>query len=123
LKISLTTATSLVIANMIGTGVFTSLGFQVLDITSGFTILLLWVMGGLVALCGALSYGEIGAAFPRSGSEYHYLSKIYHPALGFLSGFVSITVGFAAPVALAAMALGGYASKVMNWGDETCSPF
>ncbi len=118
MKISLTTATSLVIANMIGTGVFTSLGFQVLDITSGFTILLLWVMGGLVALCGALSYGEIGAAFPRSGSEYHYLSKIYHPALGFLSGFVSITVGFAAPVALAAMALGGYASKVMNWGDE-----
>ena len=94
------TATSLVIANMVGTGVFTSLGFQVLGIHSVFALLLLWIIGGIAATCGALAYGELGAAMPRSGGEYHYLSKIFNPALGFLSGWVSATVGFAAPVAL-----------------------
>jgi APA family basic amino acid/polyamine antiporter len=108
------TATSIVIANMIGTGVFTSLGFQVLGTHSVFALLLLWVIGGVVALCGALAYGELAAAMPRSGGEYHYLSKIFHPSIGFLSGWVSVTVGFAAPVALAAMALGNYSSKVFH---------
>jgi APA family basic amino acid/polyamine antiporter len=108
------TATSLVIANMVGTGVFTSLGFQVLGIHSVFALLLLWVIGGIAATCGALAYGELGAAMPRSGGEYHYLSKIFHPGLGFLSGWVSATVGFAAPVALAAMALGDYASRILT---------
>ena len=97
---------------MVGTGVFTSLGFQVLGIQSVFALLMLWVVGGLIALCGAVSYGELAAAMPRSGGEYHYLSEIYHPALGFLSGWVSATVGFAAPTALAALALGQYAQSV-----------
>jgi basic amino acid/polyamine antiporter, APA family len=112
--IGLYTATSLVIANMVGTGVFTSLGFQVLGIHSVFALLLLWIIGGIAATCGALAYGELGAAMPRSGGEYHYLSRIFHPALGFLSGWVSATVGFAAPVALAAMALGDYASRILT---------
>ncbi|RFP65357.1 amino acid permease [Hymenobacter lapidiphilus] len=111
-KISVLTGVSIVVANMVGTGVFTSLGFQVLDIQSGFALLMLWVVGGIIALCGALSYGELAAALPRSGGEYHYLSKIYHPALGFLSGWVSATVGFAAPTAAAALALEQYASSV-----------
>ncbi|PJJ48838.1 APC family permease [Hymenobacter chitinivorans] len=111
-KISFLTGTAIVIANMVGTGVFTSLGFQVLGIQSGFALLMLWIIGGLIALCGALCYGELAAAMPRSGGEYHYLSQIYHPALGFLSGWVSATVGFAAPTALAAMALGKYAASV-----------
>lgn len=118
-KITLFTATSLVIANMIGTGVFTSLGFQLLDIHSPFAILALWLTGGVIALCGALCYAELGAALPRSGSEYHYLSRIYHPIVGFMSGFISITVGFAAPVALAAMALGGYTHQVFPETDPT----
>jgi len=67
--ISLTTASSLVIANMVGTGVFTSLGFQLLGITDGFSILFLWLLGGIVSLCGALCYGELGVLFPRSGGE------------------------------------------------------
>ncbi|MGB3651424.1 MAG: amino acid permease, partial [Rivularia sp. (in: cyanobacteria)] len=106
--IGLFTATCIVVANMIGTGVFTSLGFQVVDIKSGFTLLFLWMVGGVFALCGALSYGELGAAMPYSGGEYYYLSRIYHPVVGFLSGWVSVTVGFAAPIAAAAMALGAY---------------
>jgi len=111
-KISILTGISIVVANMVGTGVFTSLGFQVVDIKSGFALLMLWAVGGVVALCGALSYGELAAALPRSGGEYHYLSRIYHPSVGFLSGWVSATVGFAAPTALAAMALGKYARSV-----------
>src|ERR1043165_829694 len=106
--VGLGTATAIVIANIIGTGVFTSLGFQLIDIQSGFALLLLWVVGGIVSLCGALCYGELSAALPRSGGEYHFLSEIYHPAVGFMAGFISATVGFAAPVALAAMAFGRY---------------
>ena len=111
-KITFLTGAAIVIANMVGTGVFTSLGFQVLGIQSGFALLMLWLVGGLIALCGAVSYAELAAAMPRSGGEYHYLSQIYHPALGFLSGWVSATVGFAAPTALAALALGQYAKSV-----------
>jgi len=111
-KIGFNTAISIVIANMIGTGVFTSLGFQVMGLQSGFALLALWIIGGILALCGALTYGEIGAAYPENGGEFHYLSKLYHPALGFLSGWVSVTVGFAAPIAAASMALGKYVHSV-----------
>ena len=110
--ISLTTATSITVANMIGTGVFTSLGFQVAGVQSGFALLMLWVIGGVFALCGALAYGELAAALPRSGGEFHFLSRIFHPSMGFLAGWVSLTVGFAAPIALAAMAFGRYWARV-----------
>ena len=93
---------------MIGTGVFTSLGFQLVDIQSAPAIIMLWLIGGLSALCGALSYAELGAALPRSGGEYHFLTDIYHPCAGFISGWVSATVGFAAPTALAALTFGSY---------------
>ncbi len=93
---------------MIGTGVFTSLGFQLLDIQSTPVLMMLWVVGGFSALCGALSYAELGAALPRSGGEYHFLTEIYHPCAGFISGWVSATVGFAAPTALAALTFGSY---------------
>lgn len=107
-RISGITATNIVVANMIGTGVFTSLGFQVASIPSDFALISLWVIGGVAALCGALCYAELAAALPRSGGEYHFLSRIFHPALGFMAGWVSATVGFAAPIALAAMAFGTY---------------
>ncbi|TMJ71366.1 MAG: amino acid permease [Alphaproteobacteria bacterium] len=107
-RISTVTATAIAIADMIGIGVFTSLGFQVKEIPTGFSLLMLWVVGGVTALCGALSYAELAAALPRSGGEYNFLSRIYHPAVGFLAGWVSATVGFAAPTALAAMAFGVY---------------
>ena len=98
---------------MIGTGVFTSLGFQLLDIQSGFVLLLLWAVGGLIAICGALSYAELGASLPRSGGEYHFLTHIYHPAAGFVSGWISSTIGFSAPVALAAITFGTYLGAVI----------
>jgi basic amino acid/polyamine antiporter, APA family len=112
-KVSTITATAIAIADMIGIGVFTSLGFQVREIPTGFSLLMLWVVGGLTALCGAISYAELATALPRSGGEYNFLSRIYHPALGFLAGWVSATVGFAAPTALAAMAFGVYFEGVL----------
>jgi basic amino acid/polyamine antiporter, APA family len=111
--VSAVVATAIVVADMVGVGVFTSLGFQVKDIPSGFSILLLWVVGGVVALCGVFSYSELGAMFPRSSGEYNFLTRAYHPAFGFLAGWVSATVGFAAPVALAAMAFGQYAKSLV----------
>jgi basic amino acid/polyamine antiporter, APA family len=121
--IGFVTACSIVIANIIGTGIFTSLGFQLNDIQSVFALLMLWVIGGIAAICGALCYSELAAALPRSGGEYHFLSKIYHPALGFMAGFVSATVGFAAPVALAAMAFGHYFNGVFDAGSPVVLSF
>jgi len=112
-------AAALVAGNMIGTGVFTSLGFQVMDFPGGFSIALLWVLGGVIALCGAASYAELGAMFPRSGGEYHLLRKAWHPLAGFLAGWLSLTVGFAAPVALACSAFGAYASGAFFGGSES----
>ena len=104
---------------MIGTGVFTSLGFQLNDLQSIFPLLMLWVIGGFIALFGALSYSELAAALPRSGGEYHLLSQSIHPSLGFAGGMVSATVGFSAPAVLAAMALGKYLSAVIPILDAT----
>ena len=104
--------TALLVSNMVGTGVFTSLGFQARDLHTTPALLLLWLVGGVAALCGALSYAELGAALPRSGGEYVYLGRAYHPLVGFLGGWVSMTAGFAAPIALAGIAFGRYLSAV-----------
>ena len=104
---------------MIGTGVFTSLGFQLNDLQSIFPLLMLWVIGGFIALFGALAYSELAAALPRSGGEYHLLSQSIHPSLGFAGGMVSATVGFSAQAVLAAMALGKYLSAVIPILDAT----
>lgn len=109
----LTAATAVLISNMVGTGVFTSLGFQVVDLSSGFALLALWAVGGLLALSGALCYAELGAMYPRSGGEYVYLSEAWSPRFGFIGGFVSMTAGFAAPIAIAAIAFGRYAAQVV----------
>src|SRR2546430_11675090 len=97
--VSVTVATAIVVADMVGVGVFTSLGLQVKDIPSGFSILLLWTVGGGVALCGVFSYGELGAMFPRSSGEYNFLGRAYHPAFGFVAGTVCGTASFLATVA------------------------
>jgi basic amino acid/polyamine antiporter, APA family len=111
--ISPSRAIAIVVSNMIGTGVYTSLGFQIAGINSVFALIFIWITGGLVALCGALTYGELAARIPKSGGEYVFLSRIYHPAFGFLSGFISMTIGFAAPMAISALALGEYAGKLL----------
>ncbi|WKN41284.1 APC family permease [Tunicatimonas pelagia] len=107
-KISWKTATALVIANMIGTGVFTSLGYQLLDVQSTISIILLWLIGGALALFGAFSYAQLGTHFKESGGDYIFLSRVFHPVLGYLTSWVSLIVGFSAPVAIAAIAMTQY---------------
>ena len=99
---------ALVIANMVGTGVFTSLGYQLLDVQNTFSIILLWVIGGFLALFGAFSYAQLGTHFKESGGDYIYLSRIFHPILGYLTSWASLVVGFSAPVAIAAIAMTDY---------------
>jgi basic amino acid/polyamine antiporter, APA family len=111
--VSMWPAAALVVSNMIGTGVFTSLGFQVAGFNGAleqhvFPLIMLWIVGGVLALCGALCYAELATALPRSGGEYNFLSRIYHPCVGFCTGLTSATVGFAAPIAVSALAFGNY---------------
>jgi APA family basic amino acid/polyamine antiporter len=116
-KISVYTASAIVVANMIGTGVFTSLGFQLGVVHSTWTILLLWLLGGILALFGAFAYAELGTHFKESGGDYIYLSRVFHPLPGYLSAWAGLTVGFSAPVALAAMAFTKYLAPVGLQGN------
>ncbi len=117
-KYSLSVGITLVIANMIGTGVFTSLGYQVGSIPSGFVILVLWAVGGVVALSGAFTYAEISTTLQKSGGEYNYLGKIFHPALGFAGGWMSLLVGFAGAISAVALAIGEYSSMLLGISNK-----
>ena len=107
-KLGLFPATNIVIANMIGAGIFTTSGLLIADLHDPVLMIVLWFAGGIIALCGALSYGELGATFPEAGGEYMFLSRIFHPSLGFLSGWVSFIVGFSAPIAASAIGFSEY---------------
>jgi len=107
-QLTLLVAIAIVVANMIGTGIFTSTGFQSADLNGSVPQLIAWGLGGVFALCGAAVYGELGAMMPRAGGEYVYLREAFHESVGFVSGWVSLIVGFAAPVAVSAMAFGKY---------------
>ena len=100
--IGLASATALVIANIIGAGIFTTTGFQAADLGHPGYIFALWIVGGILAILGALCYAELGAMMPHAGGEYVYLRRTYGPALGFMSAFVSLVTGFSAPIAAAA---------------------
>ena len=119
LKIGWKTATALVVSNMIGTGVFTSLGYQIADLKNTYAILLLWLIGGFLALIGAFIYSELASKFKESGGDYIYLSRTYHPVFGYLSSWVSLFVGFSAPISLAALAMIKYLNVYgLNLGKE-----
>lgn len=111
-KIGRTGAITFIISSMVGTGVFTSLGYQLNGTTDLFAIVMLWVVGAAIALSGALVYGELGVVMPRSGGEYNYLSVIYHPAIGFMAGFISLSIGFAAPAAFSSLIFGAYINEI-----------
>lgn len=107
-ELGLLTALLVVVANMVGTGVFTTSGLLLPDIGSAPIVLVAWFLGGLFALFGALSYGELAATLPTNGGEYRFLTHIYHPAVGFVAGFISLVVGFSAPIAASSLAFGEY---------------
>ncbi|MBK8262086.1 MAG: amino acid permease [Nannocystis sp.] len=106
------TAALLVVASMVGAGVFTTTGFLVRDLGAPLAVLLAWAVGGVVALCGALAYAELVTALPDNGGEYRLLGRIYHPAVGFVAGWISLIVGFSAPMAASALAFGEYLGRL-----------
>jgi APA family basic amino acid/polyamine antiporter len=120
-QLGIAVTAAIVIANMIGTGVFTSTGFQANSLHDPKTILIAWVVGGVLALCGAATYAELGAMMPRAGGEYVYLREAYHPAVGFMSGWVSLTAGFSAPIAVAALAFASYLARLIP-GLDAATP-
>src|SRR6185312_4103005 len=107
-QIGFFSATALVISNMVGTGIFATTGFMAGDLADARLILLVWFVGALFALCGALSYSELGINFPSSGGEYVYLTRAFGPTWGFMTGWVSFFAGFSAPIAAAALAFSDY---------------
>lgn len=111
-QLGLATATLIVVASMIGTGVFTTTGVLLQDIGSPAVVLVGWALGGLIAMCGAWTYGELLAAFPSNGGEYRLLGKLFHPAAGFVAGWISLLVGFSAPIAASARAFGEYVHAI-----------
>ena len=107
--LGLWTLAALVIANMIGSGVFTTSGFALGDLGSPLRVLAAWAVGGLLALCGALSYGALTRLIPESGGEYLYLSRVIHPSVGFIAGWISLLAGFTGAIAYAALTFAAYA--------------
>lgn len=107
-EIGFFSAVILVVANMIGTGIFTTSGFIMKELGNPQTMLLCWFVGGIFALCGALCYGELGAMFPHAGGEYVFLRESFGKCMGFLSGWISLIVGFSAPIAAASIAFATY---------------
>jgi APA family basic amino acid/polyamine antiporter len=107
-QLGLFPATNIVVANMVGAGIFTTSGLLMAGLHNPILMMVLWIIGGIIAICGALSYGELGAAMPEAGGEYLFLSKLYSPLFGFLSGCVSFIVGFSAPIAASALGFSEY---------------
>lgn len=110
-KLGLFSLSNIVVANMIGAGIFVTSGLLMELINSTGLMLLLWVVAGIIAWCGAIAYGELGATIPKAGGEYIFLSELFHPLLGFLSGWISFIVGFSAPVAASAMGFSEYFTR------------
>jgi APA family basic amino acid/polyamine antiporter len=111
-KIGLFPASSIVIANMIGAGIFTTSGLLMIGLDNPLLLIILWIAGGIIALCGAFAYAELGSAMPRAGGEYIFLANLYHPSAGFLTGWVSFVAGFSAPIAASAIGFSEYVFRV-----------
>jgi len=118
-RLDLGSSTALVVAAMIGTGVFTTSGFLLESLRSPWAVLAVWAVGGLVAALGAVSYGALARRIPESGGEYVFLSRTIHPSAGYVAGWVTLLFGLAAPAAGAALGFGHY---VGHWLPPVLSP-
>jgi APA family basic amino acid/polyamine antiporter len=113
-EVGLFSAVMLVVGNTIGTGIFTTSGFIIKELYDPGSLLLVWLLGGLIALFGALSYAELGKMFPRSGGEYAFLKESFGNAFGFLAGWISLVVGFSAPIAATSIAFSKYFLELLH---------
>lgn len=115
-KIGAFTAACVLVSNAVGSGIFTTTGFLARDLGDPGAILVLWGAGAALALAGALSYAELGAALPRVGGEYVYLRRAFGPLWGFLSGWTSFTIGFGAAIAASSVAFAEYLAGLLPEG-------
>ena len=113
------TASCLLVSNIIGGGIFTTTGLMARDLGDPMLILLLWTMGGLFAIGGAMVYGELGSRLPDAGGDYVYLREAYGPLVAFLSGWTSFTIGFGAAVAASAISFSAYAFRIVPVTDAS----
>ena len=118
----LSTATYVVIASMVGTGILVSPGYMMASLQNYYVIFGLWILGGLLALCGALCVAELAAALPRAGGEYVYLREAYGPMPAFLSGWTSFFVGFSAPLAMAGYIAALYLLTPFGLAEDKTAP-
>lgn len=116
------TASCVLVSNVVGTGIFTTTGFMARDLGHPGLILFIWLMGGLIALAGALSYSELGTALPVAGGEYVYLHRAYGPLIGFLNGWTSFAVGFSAAIAAGAMSFAAYVNQLLAFDGDLGLP-
>ncbi len=114
-RMGLASACLLIVANMVGTGIFTTSGYIMQMLGDPWLMLAAWLVGGGIALAGALSYGELGSRLPAAGGEYVFLRESFGPLAAFLSGWISLVVGFSAPIAASAMAAAAYALPAAPW--------
>src|SRR6266568_2370802 len=114
-QLGLVSATALVVASMVGSGVFTTSGILLADLHSPSLVLAAWLAGGVIAVLGALCYGALARSYPESGGEYIFLARTLHPAAGYLAGWVSLLVGFSAPLAAVALAFGEYLREGLSF--------
>lgn len=112
-KLTLIPLFYIIVANMVGSGIFTTSGFIIRDVQNPLAMLLCWFIGGLMALTGALCYGELGAMFPAAGGDYVFLRESFGKRIAFLSGWISLWVGFSAPIAAVAIAFGNYVNGAL----------
>jgi len=101
-------AAAIVIANVIGVGIFITPGFIAQAVLNPVAILGVWVAGGLLAFAGAMAYAELAALRPRSGGEYVYLREAFGSLAAFLTGWTSFIAGFAGAIAAAALGVAQY---------------
>jgi len=117
--LGLFTATAIVVANMIGSGIFTTSGIMAAQLPGSGWVICCWLLGGLIAISGALCYAELATRMPQAGGEYVYLKRLYHPSLGFLTGWTSFFVGFSAPIALSALGFTEYLLSLIHISEPT----
>jgi len=105
----------IVVGSIVGAGIFLVSAFVAQEVHSPAAFLGAWLIGGGVALAGALTNGELGGLFPRSGGEYVYLREAYGPAFGFLSGWTSFWIGFPGSIAALAAGFGSTLATMLGW--------
>lgn len=103
----------LVIGNTIGVGIFTTSGVIAAQLPSPGWLLLVWVLGGMLSLAGALAWAELGTMFPHAGGEYVYLREAFGPFWGFLCGWAAFLATFSGSIAVLAIALAEYVLAVV----------